>query len=264
MPFQSLLLVLPTLLLAAALPAQVVKAPRYESSTVNAPSQQVKLPTPAAITPGATVVEDVIVRVNDQIINRSDLERSQQQLDQEIVQANIPATEAEQRRRDMLRDMIDQQLLLSRGKELGINADAELVRRLDDIRKQNKMDSLDQLEAAAKAQGVSYEDFKAQIRNSVITQQVVRDEVGRRLQMTQAQEQTYYDAHKTEFQQPEQVRLSEILIPVGADATPEAVAEAQAKANDIKSKVMAPAASFDAIARQYSGGPTRRPGRGTG
>ena len=47
----------------------------------------------------------------------------------------------------------------------------------------------------------------------MITQQVVRDEVGRRLQMTQAQEQAYYDAHKQEFEQPEQVRLSEILVP---------------------------------------------------
>ena len=51
------------------------------------------------------------------------------------------------------------------------------------------------------------------IRNSIITQQVVRDEVGRRLQMTQAQEQAYYDAHKKDFEQPEQVHLSEILVP---------------------------------------------------
>ena len=42
---------------------------------------------------------------------------------------------------------------------------------------------------------------------------VVRDEVGRRLQMTQGQEQAYYDAHKQEFMQPEQIKLSEILIP---------------------------------------------------
>ena len=64
----------------------------------------------------------------------------------------------------------------------------------------------------------------------MITQQVVRDEVGRRLQMTQAQEQAYYDAHKQDFEQPEQVRLSEILIPTPADATDAQVAQAQAKA----------------------------------
>ena len=59
-----------------------------------------------------------------------------------------------------------------------------MIRRLDEIRKQYKMESLDDLEKAARQQGISYEDFKAQIRDQVLTQQVVRDEVGRRLQVT--------------------------------------------------------------------------------
>ncbi|QHN05563.1 peptidylprolyl isomerase [Granulicella sp. WH15] len=248
-------------LVAGSAAAQVVQAPRYQSSqSVNAPTQQLKMPPlPPAITPGGTVVEDVVARVNDQIINRSDLERSQQQLEMELAQQNASPSEAANRQRDMLRDMIDQQLLISRGKELGINADAEVIRRLDEIRKQNKMDSMEQLEAAAKQQGVSFEDFKAQIRNSVVTQQVVRDEVGRRLQMTQAQEQAYYDQHKSEFSQPEQIRLSEILVPLPADAAPDAVAQAQAKANDIKSKITA-GGKFDELAKQYSGGPTAAQG----
>ena len=127
--------------------------------------------------------------------------------------------------------MIDQQLLLSRGKELGINADAEVIRRLDEIRKQNHLDTMEDLEKAARQQGVSFEDFKANIRNSMITQQVVRDEVGRHLQMTPAQEQAYYEAHKQEFAQPEQIRLSEILVPTPADANDAVVAQAQAKAD---------------------------------
>ena len=63
------------------------------------------------------------------------------------------------------------------------------------------------------------------IRDTIITQMVVRDEVGRRLQMTQGQEQAYYEAHKQEFTQPEQIKLSEILIPTPADANDAAVAE---------------------------------------
>ncbi len=55
---------------------------------------------------------------------------------------------------------------------------------------------MEDLEKAARQQGVSFEDFKANIRNGILTQQVVRDEVGRHLQMTQGQEQAYYDAHK--------------------------------------------------------------------
>src|SRR5208283_2279881 len=101
----------------------------------------------------------------------------------------------------MLRDMIDQQLLLSRGKELDINADTESIRQLDEIRKQNKFDSMEDLEKAVRESGISYEDFKANIKNRIITQQVVRDEVGRKLTLSAKEEQAYYDQHKQEFQQ---------------------------------------------------------------
>ncbi len=238
--------------------AQVVKAPRYTG--VDTPQPQVNLPPlPPALTPHGTVVEDIVVRVNDQIISRSDVERAQQMLDQEAAQQNVPKTELAQRQKDMLRDMIDQQLLLSKAKELGLNADAEVIRRLDDIRKQNKMDSLDDLEKAARQQGVSFEDFKAQIRNQILQQEVVRDEVGRRLQMSQGDEQKYYETHKAEFEQPEQVRLSEILVPLPETATPAEVQQAEAKANDIKSKVMQ-GGDFADLAKKYSGGPSAAQG----
>ena len=239
------------------------QAPRYQSpytAPAGAPqAQPAPLPTPTAITANGTVVEDVVVRVNDQIISRSDLERSQAQLQQELQQNNVPADEAAERQKSLLRDMIDQQLLLSRAKELGLNADAEVIRRLDEIRKQNKLDSMEDLEKAARQQGVSFEDFKANIRNGILTQQVVRDEVGRHLQMTQGQEQAFYDAHKQEFEQPEQVRLSEILIPTPADAKDDIVAQAQAKANDVAVKVQA-GGKFEDLAKTYSGGPTASQG----
>ncbi|RSL15999.1 peptidyl-prolyl cis-trans isomerase SurA [Edaphobacter aggregans] len=244
-----------------ALPGSVqAQAPRYQSPlSVPATPQPQVLPTPEAITPNGAVVEDVIVRVNDQIISRSDLERSQQQLASELQQTGASPAEAEDRQKNMLRDMIDQQLLLSRGKELGLNADAEVIRRLDEIRKQNHLDSMEDLEKAARQQGVSFEDFKANIKNGVITQQVVRDEVGRHLQLTQAQEQAFYEAHKQEFAQPEQVRLSEILVPLPADANEAAIAQAQAKADDIAAKVKA-GGKFDDLAKAYSGGPTAEQG----
>ena len=240
--------------------AQLVKAPRY-TSTVDAPAPAAaNLPAlPAAISKGGTVVEDIVVRVNDQIISRSDVQRSEELLASESAQQNLSPAERAQRQKDMLRDMIDQQLLLSKAKELGLNADAEVVRRLDDIRKQNKMASLDDLEKAARTQGVSFEDFKAQIRNQILQQQVVRDEVGRRLQLSQAEEQKYYDAHKSEFEQPEQVRLSEILVPLPETATAEQVRQAETKANGIKTQVMQNG-DFAELAKKFSGGPTAAQG----
>ena len=245
-----------------ALPGVIsAQTPRYQSPYSTPPaSASAPLALPAAITPNGTVVEDVIVRVNDQIISRSDLERSQQQLAQEIQQqGNVSPAEVAERQKNLLRDTIDQQLLLSRAKELGLNADAEMTRRLDEIRKQNKLETMEDLEKAARSQGVSYEDFKSNIKNGILTQQVVRDEVGRHLHMTQGQEQAYYEAHKQEFEQPEQVRLSEILIPTPADAPADIVAQAQAKAADVAAKVKA-GGKFEDLAKTYSGGPTASQG----
>lgn len=239
----------------------VAQTPRYQSplNIPAAPEPQLTLPTPAPITPNGTVVEDVIVRVNDQIISRSDVERTEQDLAKEEQQTDATPAEVAQRQKDMLRDMIDQQLLLSKGKELGLNADAEVIRRLDEIRKQNHLDSMEALEKAAAQQNISFEDFKANIRNSIITQQVVRDEVGRRIQMTQGQEQAYYNAHLQDFAQPEQVRLSEILIPIAADANDAAVAQAKAKAEDVEAKIKA-GDKFEDLAKTYSGGSTAAQG----
>jgi peptidyl-prolyl cis-trans isomerase SurA len=219
----------------------------------NAPQLQIpQLPKPPAISANGTVVEDVIVRVNDQIITRSELERSEQQLLQDAQQSGSSTAEFESRQHDLLRDMIDQQLLLSKGKDLGITGDAETIRELDDIRKQNHFDSMEALEKAATQQGVSFEDFKANIRNRVITQKVVSDEVGRTVRMTHAQEQAYYDAHRKDFEQPESIHLSEILVPTPDNAADPVVAQAQTKATDIAAKLKA-GGKFPDLAKQYSG-----------
>ena len=243
-----------------ALPGVVqAQAPRYQSPLSVPQAPELTLPVTPAITPNGTVVEDVVVHVNDLIISRSDVERAEQALAQENQQSGATPAEAAERQKNLLRDMIDKQLLLSRGKELGMNADAEVIRRLDEIRKQYKMDTMEELEKAAAQQGVSFEDFKAGIRDSVITQMVVRDEVGRRLQMTQGQEQAYYEAHKQEFMQPEQIKLSEILVPTAADANDAAIAQAQAKADGIEAKLKA-GDSFEDLAKANSGGPTAAQG----
>ena len=245
-----------------ALPGVVqAQAPRYQSplSMPQAPQPQLTLPVTPPITPNGVVVEDVVAHVNDLIISRSDVERAEQALVEEDRQANATPAEVAERQKNLLRDMIDKQLLLSRGKELGINADAEVIRRLDDIRKQNHLETMEDLERAARSQGVSFEDFKAGIRDNIITQMVVRDEVGRRLQMTQGQEQAYYEAHKQDFMQPEQIKLSEILIPTPADANDASIAQAQAKADGLEAQLKS-GSDFSELAKANSGGPTAAQG----
>src|ERR1700735_5577174 len=114
---------------------------------------------------GGTTVEGIIARVNDQIITKSDYDRAESELDQEGQQHGLSMQEMAAQRRDLFRNLIDQQLWLSKGKELDITGETELVKRLDEIRKQYNLDSLEDLEKAAKEQGVSLQDFKANIRH---------------------------------------------------------------------------------------------------
>jgi len=85
--------------------------PKYRG--VQAPEpQRPDLPRPQATTPDGTVVEFPVARVNDQIINNSDYERSLKQLSDDAQQAGATPADMEQHRKDLLRDMIDQQLLI--------------------------------------------------------------------------------------------------------------------------------------------------------
>ncbi len=97
-----------------------------------------------SVSPADTVVEEIIARVNNEIVTRSEYVRSRDQLKQEIQQqdaANADRAFAD-RQRDVLRDLIDQQLLLQKAKDLGITGDTELIKKLDEMRKQMNLESM--------------------------------------------------------------------------------------------------------------------------
>jgi len=212
------------------------------------------------------VIEVIVARVNNQIITQSEYLHSQEELKKEAQQqdpVNADKLVAE-RDKDVLRDLIDQQLLLAKGKDLGITADTEVIKKLDAMRKDMKLDSMEELEKAAQSQGISFEDFKQNLRNQIITQQVIGKEVGSRLAINKEDEQKFYDEHKSEMEQPEMIRLSEILVSTDAkpnDSTDEAqrLQAAQAKADDLLAQIRK-GAKFDEVAKKNSDGPTAAQG----
>ncbi len=213
---------------------------------------------------GGATVEQIIARVNDQIITTSDYDRALKDLDAEETQRGATMQEASDARQDLLRNLIDQQLWLSKGKELSITGETELINRLDQIRKQYHLATMEDLEKAATEQGVSFEDFKANIRNQIITQQVMRQEVGQKIQFTPGEAERYYEAHKQEYAQPESVTLAEILVSTGApDASgavdPAKLAAAKSKADDLEAKLHA-GGDFAQLARTFSDGTTAAAG----
>jgi peptidyl-prolyl cis-trans isomerase SurA len=220
---------------------------------------------------GGTTVEEIIARVNDQIISRSDYDRATKELDDEARQHGASMQDILAAHKDLLRNLIDQQLWLSKGKELGITGETDLVKRLNEIRKQYNLETMEDLEKAAKEQGVSFEDFKANIRNSIITQQVMRDEVGRKAQFTPGEAQRYFEEHKQDYAQEESITLAEILISTSTPALatelpggeqPEDTAKlaaAKTKADDLEAKLRA-GGNFAQLARSFSDGPTAAEG----
>jgi len=88
---------------------------------------------------------------------------------------------------------------------------------------------------------------------------VISQEVGRKIRITPDEGKQFYEEHKKELEQPEQIRLSEILVTVEKDATPEQIAAAESKANDLLKQIRA-GAKFDAVATHSSQGPTAAQG----
>jgi len=208
---------------------------------------------------GGTVAEDIIARVNDQIITQSDYNRAMADMDQQGRQHQETMQAISAAHKDLLRDLIDQQLWLSKGKELSITGETELVKKLDEIRKQYNLETIEDLEKAAREQGVSYEDFKANIRNQIVTQEVMRHEVGEHIQMTPGEVERYYEAHKQDYAQPESERLAEILVSTGGGDDPAKVTAAKAKADDIEARLHA-GGDFSQLAKSFSDGPTAQEG----
>jgi peptidyl-prolyl cis-trans isomerase SurA len=233
------------------------------------------------------VVEEIIARVNNQIITHSEFARSKDQLRDEVKQQdpnNADKVYAD-REKDVLRDLIDQQLLLEKGKDLGITGDTELIKQLDQMRKDMKLDSMEALEKEAEKQNISWEDFKQTQKNRIITQKVIGQEVGGHLALNNDEIQKFYDEHKEEMQHPEFIRLSEILItPKAAAITPDpstansgtpgqpspddaakqasdaaALSAAEAKAKDIL-KQLRDGGNFEEIAKKSSDGPSAADG----
>src|SRR5262245_14925346 len=223
----------------------------------------------------ADIVDEIIARVNDAIITKADYEKARQNAQSELQQQFPGNWQAkwEGRQKDTLRELIDLHLLLEKGKELGISGDTEVVKRLNQMRQQMGLKTMEELEEEAKKQGVSFEDFKDQIRTGAINEQVISREVGSHIygHITNEEVQDFYNKHQKELEGAEEVSLSEILISTQPkapaeskdQATPPAedpakVAAAEAKANSLLDQLRK-GAKFEEIVKQ-SDGPTAAEG----
>jgi len=211
------------------------------------------------------VVEEIVARVNNEIITRSELDHSKvtaaDDARQECQNRCTPEqlkTLIEDGQKNALRDLIDQSLLVQRGKDMGLNVEADTIKQLDEIRIENKLTSMEALEQAVTSQGLNWEDFKNNISNGILTKKVISSEVGSHISIGKDEVQKYYDAHKSDYVRPEQVVLRSIEVNT-AGKDPAEVAELKKKAETALKRVK-DGEDFGEIAKRYSDGATAKQG----
>jgi peptidyl-prolyl cis-trans isomerase SurA len=210
------------------------------------------------------LVEEIVARVNNEIITSSEYAKAEQALRDEITQgcagcsaAQIDTTYNEQHK-DILRGLIDQALLVQRAKDMGVSVETQLVKQLDQTRQQHNLPSMEALEKAVESSGLSWEEYKSNIRNTLMTQDVIRKEVGGRISVDDADLKKYYEEHKSEYVRPEQVYLSEILISTDGKS-PDDYPALKKKAEDFLDRIKK-GEDFGELAKRYSDGQTAKQG----
>src|SRR3954469_15296500 len=180
------------------------------------------------------VIDEIVAKVNGDIITRSEIDRDRKGLETELQQRGAKGIaltrEVDDKAKDLLRERIDGLLLVSKAKELNISVDTEVSKYMAELQKQSAIVDPDKFQEYVREQtGQSYEDYKSEVRNGMLRQRVIREQVGRTINIPRADVQKYYDEHKSEFMREERIFLREIFLSTeGKDA-----AAVEKKAKDL-------------------------------
>jgi parvulin-like peptidyl-prolyl isomerase len=182
-----------------------------------------------------TLMEEIICKVNGDIITRGEMAHEKKMLESELRQQGLSGARLNEAlneaSKNLLREKIDQLLLVQKGKELDIKVDTELNKQMLEIQRNSKIVDPEKFqEYVHQMTGEPYEDYKAEIKNNLLREKVVREEISRKIMFKTDELQKYYDDHKDEFMRQERVFLREIFVSTeGKDAAGIAAAEKKAK-----------------------------------
>jgi peptidyl-prolyl cis-trans isomerase SurA len=184
-----------------------------------------------------SLMEEIICKVNGDIITRGEMTFDKKTLESELRQQGLSGPRLNEQlneaSKNLLREKIDQLLLVQKAKELDIKVDSELNKQMLDIQRTSKIVDPEKFqEYVHQMTGRPYEDYKAEIKNNLLREKVVREEISRKIMFKTDELQKYYDEHKDEFMRQERVFLREIFVSTEQkDAA--GIAAAQKKAKDL-------------------------------
>ena len=205
----------------------------------------------------AEIIDGVAAIVNDDVITLSEVDEAGGPIYREIQRKYGEDSQAEiaQARREVLDQLVDQKLMEQIIKKYEITAsDSEVDLAINDVKKQNGI-TQEGLQRALAKEGISYEEYREQVRSQIERTKLVGRQVRNRSNVDDDHAKRYYEEHPDEFKQDELIKARHIMIPVVADASAEERAAARKKAQQALAEVKA-GGDFAALAKQYSAGPT--------
>jgi len=225
----------------------------------------------AAVAPiRAEILEQVLVKVNGDIITKTEFELQQvQKLRNQPGLANVSPTSPELQKAiaevtpNLILEMVDTLLLVQRGKELGYAmGDEQFKNVLDSIKKQNNIATEEQFQQALRESGMSLPDLRQEIERNMIVQRVQQADVMEKISVTEEESRAYYESHRSEFTTPAEITLREIFIEVPQDERGVNVAADDAgreKAEDVHHRLLA-GEPFARMAADVSAAPSKANG----
>src|SRR5215510_8867313 len=215
----------------------------------------VAIPALAQQKPAQQKIEQIVARVNGDIILKSEVDRELEVRRFEMmkkpgIDAATLEKEVAEESKVIVRDLIDRALLLQIAKEAGLNADTDVEKTMEDLRVQQKFETRDELEKAIIKDYGDLEEFKNDIRTKFLTQQVIEHEVYGRMIVTNEEMKKYYDEHQKDFDRPAGIRISEVTVLVDR-RLPDQVAIQRKKIEDALEAVKK-GQEFGEVAEKYS------------
>src|SRR5262245_3261331 len=224
----------------------------------------------AGVVARAEIIEQILVKVNGEIFTKSDLEQRQVAvLRQKGQQFDLKSNAANEQLRKALDEItpqimveaVDEMIVVQRGKELGYKLSEEQFKQVvDNIRKENKIDTDEQFLAALKTENMTMADLRRNLERSMIFQRVQQNEVLGKIGVSDDEAKKYYETHMNEFTSAPSVSLREIQVSVPADArgVNAAVDEAaKARVEELRVRVTTGGESFEKLASEVSDAPSK-------
>ncbi len=196
------------------------------------------------------IIEKIYAVVNGEIITYSELKNAEIELTGVLRQqySDDQLTEKiEEMKKNLLNRLIDQKIILSVAKEKNYNVDAEVEFIIKDIKKKNNINSDEELKKAIRAQGIDYDEWIKQLKETSMQHMLIREEIGSKIKIDNAEIMEYYKNNIKDFTKPMEFSLNCIYLEKEKNQNLAALSE---KMQTIDSELRE--SNFEEVAKKHS------------